>query len=343
MERIPASLLLGVLRAVGIKKLVPLRLKSRSLSGELLVMFVDGGRNAEALGRIFPAEVFLERAQVFFAERFAVGARLAFFGGAAEADLRFDRDEGRPLLVCLRLFDRLADGGEIRTVLDRERLEAEGRHALFHVFGKGEVGAALDGNVVAVVEHDELVEGERACEREDFGGDALHHAAVAAEGKGVVIDDGEIRLVEDGGEVRFSNRHADCHAHAGAQRPCRSFHALRMAVLGMAGRQGAVLAEVLEVVERQPVAEEVQQGIEHGGAVPGGEDEAVAVRPVWILAVVLHVVRPEFVSDRGCAERQARMAGVRLLHGVRRKCTDRIHTGGVDIAHRFLLLEIVVC
>ena len=158
-----------------------------------------------------------------------------------------------------------------------------------------------------------------------------------------MIDDGEIRLVEDGGEVRFSNRHADRHAHACAQRPCRGFHALRMTVLGMAGRQGSVLAEILEVVERQPVAEEVQQGIEHGGAVPGGEDEAVAVRPVWILAVVLHVVRPEFVSDRGCAERQARMAGVRLLHGVRRKCTDRIHTGGVDIAHRFLLLEIVVC
>ena len=158
-----------------------------------------------------------------------------------------------------------------------------------------------------------------------------------------MVDDGKFWLVENGSEMCFGDRHADRHAHAGAQRSRRGLDALRVAVFGMAGRQGAVLTKVLEVVERQTVAEEVQQGIEHGGAVPGGEDEAVAIRPLRVLAAVFHVVCPKLVGDRRCAERQPGVTGVRLLHGVRRKDADRVDTGGIDVAHRFLLLEIVVC
>ena len=62
------------------------------------------------------------------------------------------------LLVRFCRLDGFADGLKVSAVLDRERLEAECRHALFNIFSEGEVGVAFDGNVIAVVEYDELVE-----------------------------------------------------------------------------------------------------------------------------------------------------------------------------------------
>ena len=53
-------------------------------------------------------------------------------------------------------------------------------------------------------------------------------------------------------------------------------------------------------------------------AVPAGEDEAVAVWPSRDWRVVAQVVRPEGIGHRGGAHRQAGVAGVGLLHAIRR-------------------------
>src|SRR3978361_1142311 len=52
------------------------------------------------------------------------------------------------------------------------------------------------------------------------------------------------------------------------------------AVRGGAGRQRAPLAELLQLVQRQVVAREVQDAVEEHRAVAGAEDEAVAVGPL---------------------------------------------------------------
>ena len=79
------------------------------------------------------------------------------------------------------------------------------------------------------------------------------------------------------------------------------------------------------------VAGQVEQGVEQHRAVPGGEHEAVAVRPVRIGRVVLQVARPQHVRHGRCAHRQAGMAGVRSLHRVGREEADRVDCQRVEI------------
>ena len=68
---------------------------------------------------------------------------------------------------------------------------------------------AVDRDSVVVVERDEFAESQRTGERADLVRDALHHAAVADEDIGVVIDDVEARAIELAGEKLFGESHAD--------------------------------------------------------------------------------------------------------------------------------------
>jgi hypothetical protein len=95
----------------------------------------------------------------------------------------------------------------------------------------------------------------------------------------VVVDDLVARPVEARGQVRLGDRHADGIADALAERPRRRLDALGQVALGMARREAAPLAELLDLLDRQVVARQVQQRVEEHGAVARREDEAVAVWP----------------------------------------------------------------
>ena len=70
---------------------------------------------------------------------------------------------------------------------------------------------------------------------------------------------------------------------------------------------------------------QVQQRVEQGRGVPGGEHEPVAVGPHRQLGVEPQVPRPERVAHRGQRHRRARVPRVRRLHRVHRQ-----HADGVD-------------
>src|SRR3546814_12167897 len=74
------------------------------------------------------------------------------------------------------------------------------------------------------------------------------------------------------------------------ERPGGDFHARGVAALGMSRRLAAPLPELLDVVERQVVAGDVQQAVQQRRAVAGREHEAVAVGPQRIGRVVLQEV-----------------------------------------------------
>ena len=78
--------------------------------------------------------------------------------------------------------------------------------------------------------------------------------AVGGDHVRVVIDDLVALAVEALGEHALGERHADGGRDALAERPGRGLDPGRVAVLGVPGGRRAELAEVLEVVERQPVA-----------------------------------------------------------------------------------------
>ena len=85
------------------------------------------------------------------------------------------------------------DGVEVVAVGHVQHVPAVALEAPADVLGEGQVGVAVDGDAVVVVEHDELAElqvpGEDCAPRCH----ALHQVAVADERPDAVIDDGGVR------------------------------------------------------------------------------------------------------------------------------------------------------
>ena len=97
------------------------------------------------------------------------------------------------------------------------------------------------------------------------------------------------------------------------------------AVLGMAGRERAELAEALDLLDRHlRIAEEIKQRIEQHRAVAGGEHEAVAVGPGRIGGIEFEKLAEQHGRDIGRAHRQAGMPGLGLLDGVHRQRADGV-------------------
>ena len=197
---------------------------------------------------VLPVEVLARRLGLVRAEGRAVDVvRVGLVRGAV-ADERRHLDEGRAG-VLLRRVDRLADGVEVGvTVLDVLHVPAVRLVALADVLREGDVGVAVDGDVVVVVERDELAELPVRGEGRALAGHALHVAAVAHDGVRVVVHDGAVRLVEARREVLLRRGEADGVADAHAERAGRDLDAVRDEVLGVTGGHGIPLAEVLEVV-----------------------------------------------------------------------------------------------
>ena len=181
--------------------------------------------------------------------------------------------------------------------------------------------SAVDRDVVVVVDEHHAAELEVAGERRGFVADALHEVAVAADAEHVVVAHARHRSAPAGASRR--SRCPTAFGDALTERAGRDLDALRVAVLGVAGRARAPLAELAEVVELEAEAGEVEHRVEQHRRVAGREHEPVAVGPVRRRRVVLHDPRPQHVGERRQRHRRAGVAGVRLLHRVHREAADR--------------------
>ena len=92
----------------------------------------------------------------------------------------------------------------------------------------------------------------------------------------------------------------------------------------MAGGLGMELAEMLQFLDRQVVAGEVQEAVEQHRAVAVGQHEAVASGPFRIGGVVAEMMAPQDLGDVGHAHRHTGVAGVCLLDGVHRQKPQRV-------------------
>ena len=312
--------------------LIPLVLCFLTFGSLGCIVGIDLLRHSKRLAS--PAQVLLGCLQVFLPQRLAMSTGLALLCRTAVADLGMDGNKGRTLLVSLCFLDGPADSSQISAVSHIDSLEAECLHALLHILSEGNISIALDGNVVAVIDDNQLGQAKGACQGEGLGGNTLHHAAITAQGKGIMVIHRIARLVELLSQMCLGNCHAHCHAHACPQRAGSCLNAYSVAVLRMARSQGIQLTEILQVIHGQAVAKEMQQGIQHGGAMAAGQDKAVPVQPLWIFRIVAHVLAPQLVSDWRTAHRQARMAGLRLLNHLGSQNTDSIYTGVLNITQR---------
>ncbi len=110
-----------------------------------------------------------------------VAVRLVAIGevGARVADVAAQHEQARPLgdgdRTRQRGLERVAVVGDLAQLLD---MPAVGREAGGHVVAVGERGVAVDGDVVVVVDADQVAQPLMPGERGRFVADPLHQAAI---------------------------------------------------------------------------------------------------------------------------------------------------------------------
>ena len=109
-------------------------------------------------------------------------------------------------------LERVEVVGDLADVLD---VPAVGLEALDRVVVQGQLGRAVDGDVVVVVDVDEPAEPQVAGQRRRLVADALLEAAVAADHERVVVDDLGAELVA---QPALGQAHADAVGDALAER-----------------------------------------------------------------------------------------------------------------------------
>ena len=152
-----------------------------------------------------------------------------------------------------------------------------------------------------------------------LGGDAFLEAAVAGDDVDVVVEDGlaEGGLgIEQAVDAAGVHGEADGGGDAGAQRAGGDLDALGVAVLGVAGGEGAGGAKRLNVVEFEAEAGEVELDVLGQRGVAGREDEAVTTDPARIRRVDVHDLVVEEVGGGGERDGGTGVARSGLLDGV---------------------------
>lgn len=172
---------------------------------------------------------------------------------------------------------------------------------------RGEVGAALDRDAVVVKHPDQLAELLMAGKGRGLMADAFHQIAVRAENDGVMVDDLVPGAVESGGKPPLCEGHADGVRDAGTERSGRGFDAGSMPDLRVPRGLGAELPEILDIVEADVVAAQVQHRIQQHRGMSDREHEAITIGPVGRCRVVLQVLREEHVSCGSQRHRRTRV------------------------------------
>mmetsp|Transcript_1562 Transcript_1562/g.2869 ORF Transcript_1562/g.2869 Transcript_1562/m.2869 type:complete len:256 (-) Transcript_1562:65-832(-) len=188
-----------------------------------------------------------------------------------------------------------------------------------------------------------------ACNGGGLGCDTLLHAAIAAHGVRIEVEELVSRLVVRSSEPLAGNGHSHAGGQSITERSSGGLHTGRPAVLGMASAARMKLAEGFEIIHAHGLAvahlvvggdgfnsRQVHGGVEEHGGVAEAQDESIAVGPDWIGWVESKELGPDSVGDRRHGHWSSRMSAVRLLNSVHGKTTNRIH------GRRLQLLEIII-
>ena len=312
---------LGKTFGVGGKFLIPFRFELRApLPGiPAAVDFIGNLKLGPGPVNGFPRQRDLIRAQGR-----AVAGSLALLVGRTQADNGIAAQESGPVGHCLRGADGLTHVVRVMAVNVGNHVPLVGLETLRHVLGKPAFHLAVDGDLITVVDDDELAQAQGARQRTGLVGNAFHQAAIADGGVGVVVDDIQAGAVELRGQGAFGDGHAHGIRQALAQGSGRGLYPGGIAILRVAGCFRMKLAEIPQFLHGQVVAGQVQDGIQQHGTVAVGHHEAVPVHPAGIGRVVPEEIVPQHFGDIRHAHRRAGVPGLGALHRVHTQCPDRI-------------------
>ncbi len=164
--------------------------------GEMLVHAV---RN-EKLRILGPAIKPLGEANLFFAERFAMGRGCIVLVRRAIPDMAVENDKRWAALGLLEDLQRVFDKVGVVGVAYAQDIPAVGQKPAAISSVKAMQRVAFDGDVVVVVDPAQIIQLQMAGERRGLRRDAFHHVAVAANDINPVIEDVEARPVIPGSQ-----------------------------------------------------------------------------------------------------------------------------------------------
>ena len=103
------------------------------------------------------------------------------------------------------------------------------------------------------------------------------------------------------------HRHANRVANALTERASGAFHSGSFAKFGMSRRFRMQLPEPFDFRHRQVVTAHVQPRVKKHTAVPGGQNEDIAIDPTRLIWIVSERVAEEDRADLRAAERKTKM------------------------------------
>ena len=283
---------------------------------------VDLGRDFERA--MVPAECGAGQGDFVVAQRRTVALFLALLVRRTKTDGGLAADQGRLVHALARGLDGHLDLFGVVAVDIANHLPAVGFEALRRVVGEPALDFTVDGDAVVVVEGDQFAQAQGAGQRADFMGNAFHHAAVAEEHVGVVVDDVVAFTVELRAQHLLGDGEADGVGDALAERAGGGLDTRGVTVFRVARGTTVQLAELLEVFDAEVVTGQVQQRIDQHRTMAVGQHEAVTIGEVRVARVVLEVVAPQHFGDVRHTHGGTGVAAVGFLHGIHAQGTNGI-------------------
>ena len=214
--------------------------------------------------------------------------------GMGDDHLRF------PVVALLCDMERVEEGLHVLAV-DFLHVEAISAEARAGVFALRFLRHRVEGNGVGVVDQDQVIEPEMAGKSARFRRDALLQTTIAGETDDVLIENAVLSAVKTRGGHFRRHRNPDRVTYALAQRAGRALDSRGFTKLRMSGSFAVQLPKALDFRHRQIVAAQVQPGVEEHAAVPGGENEIIAIDPARLVGVVLERVAIKNSAHLGAA------------------------------------------
>ncbi len=336
---------LGV--AVALERLAPRRprLAAPGLQAGGQV-FPDAVRH-EKLGVHRPAVGLLDQLDLVSPQGIAVRLGRALRVRRAVADDALDHDQGGAVVGRLEALKRPGQRLAVVGVVDLVGRPAIGAEALGHVLVEGELGVALDGHRIVVVDPAEVGELQVAGHGSRLAGHALHQVAVAAQGVDIEVEEVGVRPIVARRQRALRHGHADTVSRSLAERSGGDLHPGGVAIFRVARAAAAEFAESLDVLQADggllldrpvlaeaPHASKMEQGVEQHARMPGRKDEAIAIGPRGLVRVVDEKAIPECVAHRRHGHRGAGVARLGLLHRVDCQGPDGVDRQLIEIARR---------
>lgn len=119
-------------------------------------------------------------------------------------------DQGWLISDSLGILDGLLNGLKIIvTILDPLGVPSVGLEAGENIFSERDVGVTVDGDVVVIIDGNEVAELEMSGQRDGFSGNTLLQTTVSKECVGMVVEEWESVAVEGGTSLGLGDSETD--------------------------------------------------------------------------------------------------------------------------------------